>query len=260
MGGSTRHETIRGSPGGSLVQNLSNNCHITPSESNIIPKIQKLFSYCCWKKSAEPGMYKPCKSWWKLPTSTGAEFLNHEQYHDVLSSHISPRANSTNLHGIWFFCDSSSVLMFRSHSQAIFSPSTLASFLRRFSRFWKHPTRPYIPGNWCIYMWYIRVGISCQQRVMMLLPTTRDQNQKLTICVTVAISKKKGWEQKRVSVYRRKILPHLKKSTCGNKSLYHDCYVWSELSSTRHIQRTLKEAQSKYIQILSSYYNQMPHN
>ena len=164
-----------------------------------------------------------------------AGFLNHEEYHDVLTSQIH--------HG-------HHVLMFRSHSQAIFSPNTWASF-RSGSTPQGH-IYIYIPGNLCVYiykytyMWYIRVGISCQQRVMMLLPTTRYQNQKLTICVTVAVSKKKKVESKRVSAYRRKILSHLKKSTRGNQSLYHDCYVWSELSSTKHIQRTLKPNTSKY--------------
>ena len=42
-----------------------------------------IVKYCWWKKSqTTPGMYKkPCKYWDKLPSSTGAGFLNHQQYH-----------------------------------------------------------------------------------------------------------------------------------------------------------------------------------
>ena len=34
------------------------------------------------RNPAPPGIYKPCKSWDKVPTSTGetAEFLNQQQY------------------------------------------------------------------------------------------------------------------------------------------------------------------------------------
>ena len=59
-------------------------------------------------------------------------------------------------------------------------------------------------------MWYTRVGISCKQRVMMLLPTTRYHNQKLTICVTVAISKKKRLRAKESQYTERKYYHSLK--------------------------------------------------
>ena len=54
--------------------------------------------YCWWLKSHSqpPGMVlKPCKYWDKLPTSTGAGFLNHQQYYSYCTSTSTPITKTT---------------------------------------------------------------------------------------------------------------------------------------------------------------------